>query len=94
MTPTMTTQQVLAAGGVYPLRNGKSVWSADAFRRQFKVGDLIQYGPSVNATGRITAIGEKRFLFKVTRWNGHFEERVGTIRSAHGWAPVPECGAV
>jgi hypothetical protein len=76
-------QEILRAGGMYPLRNGRFIFSEDAFKRTFAVGDLIHFGP--RGTGRITAIGSKRFLFRVTRSGGEFNERVGTIRSDKGW---------
>lgn len=66
--PTMTQGDIIRAGGAYPLRNSKFVFSEDAFRRTFSVGDLIRFGPT--ATGRVTSLGEKRFLFKVTTHNG------------------------
>lgn len=83
----MTTAEILRAGGSFPLRNGLRVWSEAAFHEQFKVGDLIT-GFGSRVVGRITAIGGKRFLYRVTRHDLEFEERVGTIRSFTGWAPV------
>jgi hypothetical protein len=83
----MISHQVLKAGGRYPLRDGMWVWSEAAFHEAFKVGDLIQgYGGRV--TGRITAIGRRRFLFVETKHAGSFSERVGTIRQARGWSRV------
>jgi len=79
----MTHQEVLRAGGMYPLRNGHFVWSEEAFKAAFKPGDIIcGYGSRV--TGKITAIGEKRFLYIVTR-GSQVSERVGTIRTFTGW---------
>lgn len=80
-------QEVLRAGGIWPLRKGGYVWSEEAFRRTFVVGDILQ-GYSGRVTGKITAIGQRRFLYKVTRHNMEFNERVGTIRQSQGWIPV------
>lgn len=70
------------SGGKHPLRNGHFIWSVEAFKRAFKVGDIICGGASI--TGKITAIGQKRFLFTVT-WGGNVRERVGMIESYTGW---------
>lgn len=65
------------------LRNGHFIWSPDAFHREFKVGDII-CGYGARVTGKITAIGERRFLFSVTHPSRR-DERVGTIRAYTGW---------
>ena len=79
----MTHGEVLRQGGKIPLRSGHFVWSSKAFHKEFKVGDIIS-GYGTRITGKITAIGEKRFLYKVTRGSS-VSERVGTIRSYTGW---------
>lgn len=78
-----TTVVILNAGGKVLLRNGKFIYSVKAFKKAFKVGDLIRYGVC-GGTGRITAIGDKRFLYRITHSN-RVDERVGTIRSMTGW---------
>lgn len=83
----ITHGQVLRAGGAVLLRNGHRIWSPLAFKKAFKVGDLICGGASI--TGRITAIGDSRFLYRITR-NENASERVGTMRNTTGWGKPGE----
>lgn len=84
----VTVGRLLRAGESYLLRNGHRIWSEKAFKKRFKVGDLICGGASV--TGRITAIGRKRFLFQVSRGGIEFHERVGMISTPTGWGKPGE----
>jgi hypothetical protein len=85
----VTVGRLLKTGESYLLRNGHRIWSEKAFKKRFKVGDLICGGASV--VGRISAIGRKRFLFVVTRGHpDYIHERVGMISTPTGWGKPGE----
>lgn len=82
-----TQTQILNDGGKILLRSGRFIYSEKAFKKTFKVGDLIEMG--VGAVRRISAIGNKRFLSTETIGLGepweHIRETARSIRDSKGY---------
>lgn len=75
----------------YRLRNGLYIWTNKSFDGEFKVGDLVM-GYVTKRVGKITAIGEQRFLWARTENYGEpyefSKESVAKKTAQTGWAKV------
>lgn len=82
-----TQTQILNDGGKVLLRSGRFIYSPKAFKKDFKIGDLIEMG--IGRVRRISAIGKIRFLSTETIGLGepweHVRETARSIRDSKGY---------